>query len=95
MKSISNQLRITIWNYLNSKLCSFSDDKMRGYGPKNQASRILLKALDIFDSRVFSKIFRDKSPCLHPLHDCFLRQYYKKDIIQLEKILKSDLDTWK
>lgn len=95
MKSVSNQSRITIWNYLNSKLCSFSDDKMRGYGPKNQVSRILLKALDIFDNRVLSKIFRDRSPCLHPIHESFLRQYYKKDIIQLEKILRTNLNTWK
>lgn len=95
MKSVSNQLRLTIWNYLNSKLCSFSDDKMRGYGPKNQASRILLKTLDIFDNRVLSKILRDRSPCLQPLHESFLRQYYEKDVLQLEKILKTDLNAWK
>ena len=43
MKSVSNQYRLQIWNYLNLKLCTFSDDKMRGYGPATTA-RILLKA---------------------------------------------------
>ena len=91
MKSVSNQYRLQIWNYLNLKLCTFSDDKMRGYGPANLAARILLKAAKILDDTILSKLLLDRSNVLQLRHEYFLRQYYIKDIQKLEKILNIDL----
>lgn len=95
MKSVSNQIRLKMWNYMNSHLCTFSDDRMRSYGPATQTARVLLKFIKIFDEAFLSKIFVDSATGLLPRHEQYLFQYYVRDMEVLEQLVNFELKKWK